>query len=416
MKEKEIKKEVKLLAKQKEFEQIYQQYGPTYFRKYVSHKYKKEDIRKLTREGKYLDIYEKYGKKELDYLFIYCKDIENEVGRKRSLPMKTVYKTKGWLKSLSIYCLVALISMTTPKEIMTVVNSQKYAKEIEEYTNKIKEYSKKFNIHTQSDLEIIMRTIKDMHETIRGYGDPEIDAIGFFGMDVMDENGIGVCKNMAGNIADKLNEIYPKYNARTITLYQKVEQFEQADIGETDRTLESKNNKGNQEENSSVDKIRENIGKIFGNHVMVLADIKKDNVTLVIDPTNIALGVLIDGKIIMFNETQLSEAIYDKKIIGTIQDNGIRGIVECVIDPIKSHREPTLSMKELEEKYGLEAQNKMLKQIEKADEENKEKRTDGKTFRQDYKVDKGVNYNFDTNTITIESNEEKEDDENQRGH
>lgn len=73
-------------------------------------------------------------------------------------------------------------------------------------------------------------------------------------------------------------------------------------------------------------------------------------------------------------------------------------------------------MKELEEKYGIEAQNKMLKQIERADEQNKEKRTDGKTFRQDYKVDKGVNYNFDTNTVTIESNEEKEDDENQRGH
>lgn len=41
MKEKDIKKEVKLLAKQGYFDDIYQQYGPKYFRKYVSRSYRK---------------------------------------------------------------------------------------------------------------------------------------------------------------------------------------------------------------------------------------------------------------------------------------------------------------------------------------------------------------------------------------
>lgn len=56
MHEKEIKKEVKLLAKQGQFEQIYHEYGVRYFRKYVSRNYKKRDLRKLEDEGKYLYI------------------------------------------------------------------------------------------------------------------------------------------------------------------------------------------------------------------------------------------------------------------------------------------------------------------------------------------------------------------------
>lgn len=78
--------------------------------------------------------------------------------------------------------------------------------------------------------------------------------------------------------------------------------------------------------------------------------------------------------------------------------------------------ESPLSMEELEEKYGLEAQNKMLEKIERENQESKEKKKVAKAFRQDYKIDKGVTYHFDTNTVTIEQNEEKEENENQKGH
>lgn len=86
MKEKDIKKQVKLLAKQKKFEQIYQEYGPYYFRMYVSSKYRKADIKKLEKEGKYLAIHEKYGEGWVNYVQAYQKDIENELGRKSTLP------------------------------------------------------------------------------------------------------------------------------------------------------------------------------------------------------------------------------------------------------------------------------------------------------------------------------------------
>ena len=66
MKEKDIKKEVKLLAKQGYFDDIYQQFGLKYFRNYVSRNYKRKDIRKLEKEGKYFDILpEKLKFKEL---------------------------------------------------------------------------------------------------------------------------------------------------------------------------------------------------------------------------------------------------------------------------------------------------------------------------------------------------------------
>lgn len=106
--------------------------------------------------------------------------------------------------------------MSVVNDVRKLYDSQKYSKEIHEYKQKIKEYCKMFNIHTQSDMEIVMRVIKNMHETILGYGEPKIDAIGYQGMDVMDEDGMGKCRNMAVNVADKLNEIYPEYNAMEI--------------------------------------------------------------------------------------------------------------------------------------------------------------------------------------------------------
>ncbi len=513
MKEKEIKKEVKTLAKQKEFEQIYQQYGPQYFRKYVSRKFRKEDLKKLKREGKYLDIYERYGEKVLDYLYIYCKDIENEVGKKRSIPMKIIYECIDWLKSIVILNSVVALGFAEIYETNKMINSQKYAEEIEEYKDKVKEYSKKFDIHRQSDMKIIMRMIKDMHETIRGYGKPKIDALGYRGMDVIDEEGIGVCRNMAPSIVDKLNAVNPEYNARIVSLYEKTEGLEEAKIehnlidgnvrtnikgnikriyideriltciinteeyykqidydnngnitrqimanqenqtstfyknnGDIDfvtiikegykttkyydeKGKEIKNKKERTDENniflrentlqSNLDeqvRVQEIQEVIWGNHVVVAVDIKKDNVTLIIDPTNSALGFFKDGEIRMFNEKQQNEAIYDKRFFGNIKEGGIKAVLEYPIDYIKSFKEPNLSMEELEEKYGLEAQNKMLEEIEREDEkENQEKRKDVKTFKQDYKIDKGITYNFDTNTVTM-TPEARQKEEETRGY
>lgn len=570
MKEKDIKKQVKLLAKQKKFEQIYYEYGPEYFRKYVSYKYKDQDIEKLMQEGKYLDIYVKYGE---TYRETYKKDIENELGRKSTLLERTFNKNfitqmmnllRASIRGMAMGASVSILSSSVFTDIREVMNSQKYAKEINEYENEIKEYSKKFDSNRQSDMEIIMRVMKDMHETIRGYGNPKIDAAGYRGMDVMNEDGIGVCRNMAENVVDKLNEINPKYNARIVTLYMKAADFTEANIekntisentrtningnvksiyvdeilkqtiinqGDTEITYEYKDGnvskktikkpkeeeevlydeKGNVLEDkktitevyekSEIEKIfingrldtekennenyyisktyddmgkirfktiadkeserttfysnneqasyttivkdgykttiyydelgkevsktkeetdqtniflqlkaieedfeelreRENIKTQIANHAIVAMDIKSDGVTLLIDPTNLGLGVYQDGKIIMFNEQQPGSAIYDRSLIGDSSYKGIDGLLEYPVDYVKSFIEPALSMDELEEKYGLEAQNKMLEKIESEDKKN--------TFKEDLKIDTGITYDFNTNVVSIDNNEKEQ--------
>ncbi len=571
MKEKEIKKQVKLLAKQKKFEQIYLEYGPKYFRKYVSRKYKKEDIAKLEEEGKFLDIYTKYGKDYWEYVWV--SDAEKELGRK--LTWKELFFHKNFIvevgkpiKRIVITLIASLsaISLLSPpieQEKEEAKNAKKYAKEIGEYEKAIKEYAKKFDIHSQSDMEIIMRIMKDMHETIQGYGEPKLDINGYLGIDVMDKDGIGVCRNMAANMVDKLNAINPEYNARFVTLWDyggdlqtanielnriqengtrinikgnvqktysdeelqeetiteenktityqyeegKIErkiiaeenQSEEISYDENGKVLEhettiTKQQEGNEIQKNYVDGklIRENkktsdyytsklydeTGKVkietladkesevttfyrngklnfkeivkdgekttiyydengkeekreieetdgsnifleleeteklvekigedakkqqkeeLINHAIVAMDIPKEKLTLLIDPTNPSIGIYKNGKIEMFNETKPEEAIRDRNIEGDTWFEGIEGLVDYPMDYVKSFIEPTLSEKELEEKYGLEAQNKMLEKIEKEDKKN--------TFKQGLKIDKGITYDFDTNTVTIDEAE-----------
>ncbi len=433
----------------------------------------------------------------------------------------------------------------------------------------LKEYAKAFDINSQSDMEIIMRTMNDMHKTIKGYGEPKINAKGYLGMDMMGEEGIGVCRNMAAYTADKYNEINPLYNARIVTVYMeegdlipnniehnaiegnqrinikqgiakvydneklqekiiqegnKIIIFNYAEDGNiTKKQIEEENQKeitwysdgeefayekiitetkGNEKKEKIYDKEgnlteenkknkmfytaigydktgqvtsrkvadrdsertifyydgkiekrtllkngtlttiyydeegkeqkrekensllsnsflikekMENINRekitakeivqrfLMINHALVAIDIEKDNVTLLIDPTNLCLGVYKDGKIIIFNEQSKEEICY-KSFIGDGILTGIKGLEEYPVDYIKSFREPTLSMEELEEKYGLEAQNKMLEQIEKQDNQ--------KTFKEELKIDKGITYNFDTNVVTID-NKERQPNEKQ---
>lgn len=363
-------------------------------------------------------------------------------------------------------------------------------------------------------MEIIMRVMKGMHERIRGYGEPEIDAVGYEGMDVMKENGIGVCRNMAENAADEFNEINPEYNARVVALYTNEGEAEGANIEhneiidedsrinfdgnvtkryykgrlfekeieegnrsiqyeydeegnveksiveteenenyykricyndkgektsetivdkESDRTTYYENGKVEEkiivkdghketikynEEGQEESREEEKTGdtntflalkkseKELGRHAMVAIDIESDNATVLVDVTKLMLGVYKDGKIIMFNENKPNEAVYDRDYKLESSNYGVHKIFEYPIDYIKSFREPTLTMEELKEKYGLEAQNKMLEEIER--EDNKERNQN--RFKEDLKIDMGITYNYNTNTVTIDNTQRKQSD------
>ena len=413
-----------------------------------------------------------------------------------------------------------------------------------------------------------MRIMKDMHETIQGYGQPKLDINGYLGMDVMYKDGIGMCGNMAANMVDKLNAINPEYNARFVTLWeyggyletanieqnairgdgtrinvkgnvQKIyvnEELQEETITEEDKTIIYEYDEGkthrkriitekqrketfydengnvkketitfiekqgdnekrtiytngkltrkskltkdyyysvdydengmikeeqrsdkesdvttsyidgellnkdiikgekkttifydeNEKEESRITRkvvdvfntfetlqkaesprelsseqlkkeAREEQKEYIVNHAIVAMDIPKEKLTLLIDPTNPSIGIYKNGKIEMFNETKPKEVIRDRHIMGDAYNKGFEGIIDYPIDYVKSFIEPTLSKEELEEKYGLEAQNKMLEKIEKEDKKN--------TFKQGLKIDKGITYDFDTNTVTIDEAE-----------
>ena len=83
---------------------------------------------------------------------------------------------------------------------------------------------------------------------------------------------------------------------------------------------------------------------------------------MVVDPTNPALGVYKDGKIHM-SFTKTGEGI-EESILGQIilfPEN----IIEVNGAIIKSLITPDLSLEELEQLYGLEAQNKALEELKK---------------------------------------------------
>jgi hypothetical protein len=580
-----IKMEVKKLAKKKQYDEIFYRYGPKYFRKYVSEDYKVEDINKLKEEGRYREIYDKYGQMHI------------EKSKKHS-------KWKFYI-GLSLYAFtITRISEPLKRDIGAIKNSYKYEEQIEEYEREIEEYAKEFNIEEQSDLEIIMKCMYDLQNNIQGYGTPKLDIVGYGGLDVAGENGIGVCRNFAPNIVDKLNKININYNARSVLLLQdsgsvmynninktsfdeeyttkwlgngKYEMYKEDKLirtlenregisintyykddgtikkyidSENQRTLETYDIEGNikekgifigneetkiiytregqvehktkivtenkdgveymreyendvmivyQEETKDnfkwkqyhnghvIKKIMANAdkqetyyydqidGKLksivilkdgyettieygdnleelsnekvksnnvnyyisrketeennkkmeedrqrekmlqeqelnelkekgMGNHEIVAVDIEEDNITLLIDPTNLSLGIYKEGKIIMFNEMKPEEAIYLRASVSAEASfGGIEKFLQYPIDYIKSFNEPTISMEEIEEKYGLDAQNRIIEKIEQ--QENK------KTLRQQLRIDDNTTYDFDDNKVTIIKEAEQENDD-----
>lgn len=459
--EKRIKKEVKKLAKEKKYNEIYEQYGTKWFRKYVSHQYKKEDIKKLEKEGKFFDIYHRYGEEELDYSEIYKRDIEMETGKKPNLFQRIKeYRRKGIeffkiaLLTLGFDSTILIGYTATSSDIEKFNNGITYKKEIKEYDEKIEKYANEVKEMNLNDIEIIMKVTNDMWENIYAYGNPQMDVHGYLCLD-MQEDGIGVCRNMADDIANKLNKINPDYNARFISGYfdysnlepntiqsriiepgqylkvdkgnKKVIYFngkkreeiingenktfkisynQNEDIDYVIITSEEKireihynNNKINytididiksrekelsiyNEDGKVIDRINKeyneesvntennNIGDIIknsikGNHAVVAIDIKEDNVTLILDPNNKAIGYYDNGKIIMFNERNKEEGKFKRTFFTDIVFNGLESIISYPTDYATSFFNTDLTYEELEEKYGVEAQNRTLKELEK---------------------------------------------------
>ncbi|HHW69260.1 MAG TPA: hypothetical protein GX747_02880, partial [Tenericutes bacterium] len=307
------------------------------------------------------EIHEKYSIKIYNkYLMeMRKKDIYYETGNKTKVIKETIkYRLcknifPSALKAgiLSIGIITASVPIMRTNIIKE--NAITYMDDIDEYNNNIQKYASEINKMELSDLEVIMKVMSDMWNSIKGYGTPEKDIGGYYRLDLMDENGYGVCRNMADDITAKLNAINPNYNARNLIVYLYDNEWTFSNI---DRVF----NNNEQEVISNTSDEGFDTTKIWGNHMVTAIDIKDENITLIIDPTNVSLGILKNGKIHMFS-TKDGKGLKIKPIGMSLL--GIKGVKDHASLIIDSYLSSNTSIEELKEKYGLDAQNNALKYL-----------------------------------------------------
>ncbi len=380
--DKKTKKDVKRLIKERNFDEIFEKYGGTCYRNYVPTWYSYEEIKKLKKEKRYEDIYIKYGYNE--YRKILEKAKYDEIKEYKGILKASLYKIKCILKHIGINITLfftgfVAFSAGTAEEIIKI-NSIQYADEIEEYDKRIKNYAEKIRKMNLTKLQILMKVTEDMWNNIEGYKTPSKDVFGFFELDLATQEGYGVCRNFVADVARKLNEINPSFNARTINVYIADGNIKKANINENKKqrpvkkipkenkeTEKKESNPKNVEKNRNntqefLNKIYEDVtDNIIGNHMVTLVDIPEDKITLVLDPTNPSISIYQNGKIILLNPG--SSTMDGKEYSTAIYHGGIDGIIDSSKGFLDSFKKSKLNYEELVDKYGLEAQNRALKQI-----------------------------------------------------
>lgn len=359
----EIRAQIKELKAKGEYDEIYSQYGRTAYSLYVPRKYKKQDLKKLKKEGKYEDIYNKYGESEYNKLLTSAmyKEIKAEKGWLSAIAWRGKEYATNLLKQTGLFTLIASTTLSGALAFSTEAsireNAETYKTDIQSYQEHIEDYTNKVRAANLDDVHTIMEVMDNMWESIQGYKNPEKNISGFLELDLANEDGFGVCRNMSSDVAQKLKKL--GYNARTLTVYMEDGKYKPADINR--KILEIPEELSQEGENNTLN----DFTKYTGNHMILLVDIPEDNIILAIDPTNAGLGIYKDGQISMFNSgkedgltispRQYSEAVFI--------EGGVQGPIDVMADYMKSFNKPNLTDEELEAKYGLEAQNKALAEV-----------------------------------------------------
>lgn len=393
---KERRTHLKALKKAKKYDEIYCYYGKNIYKALTPSKVKKTEIKKLLKEGKYEDIYQKYGYTEYvkHMPTIYARDVYLETGSKTR---STFEKIKYWSfhKFFPMFLSIATLVPTTSATTLTYLSGQTikenetaYEEQLLEYDEKISEYANEIKKLELTDFQVIMKVMSDMWDNIKGYGSPEKDIYGFYRLDFLEDNKTGVCRHMADDVAAKLNMINPDYNAKLLYVYMDSDQeyhfsnIERNVVQETDTIVTDSSSQ--EEENSSLsNSIIDVATSALGNHVVVALNIPGYEETFILDPTNPSLGVFKDGKLHMFS-TKSGEGLTDRPLTSLVFFKS--SPIDIISDYIDSFKESDKSLEELQELFGVDAQNKALEEIAKivAASQTKSK---SKSFDDLYKLD-----------------------------
>lgn len=364
------KQDLRKLMEEKRYGLIYSKYGKfdLFFIKNLR-RYKKEDINKLLKEGKYQDIYNKYGEKEYNKYVVkaYETDVLNETN---DLTKMKLYKTKLVVTENSKKILKEVINLAATLQVSITIalgsigydyyqqkktNEDTLSFELLMYNQQNEEYANEINDLNLDDLQIIMKVMNDIWSNMEGYGNPPKNALGLPRLDLAKPGGIGVCRNIADDFTAKMNAINPEYNARNLIVYLDDNYYTSSGMS----SIKRKNAKSSSSSNVETE---ENItGKIFGNYMVTLIDIDKDNITLVVDSTNPTIGYLDNGKIYMLSmkDHKGLNYCYVGELSCSIED--VPSINRSLIKSFQNED----SKDNLIEKYGVDAQNEALEYIQK---------------------------------------------------
>ena len=363
-------KDIIQLMKEKKYDEIYQKYGRETYLRVVSNKHQIRDIDKLMDEGRFFELYEKYGEKIYrDYLREMKKvDVENELGIKFKFNNYLFFENMTQnLKIIRNQAAKVMLGLTIVSGGFSTMissqydqvienNSKVYQSEIKDYDEEIKTYAEHINSMNLSDLEIIMKVMNDMWNSIDGYKTPDMyDAIGYPRL-ALYMDGYGVCRNMADDFTARMNAINPNYEACNLNVYLK-----EAEINNIRRTTLVNYNTiaDNSEQEENIDYKSEIISNLTGNHMVSCVKLKEDDVLLIVDPTNPSIGVLKNGNIYMLSN-QVMFGI-DVKSVGNLmlgsdtRKNYLKKVTESFFT--------NGNLDTLKEKYGITSQNETLEEI-----------------------------------------------------
>lgn len=363
-------KDIIQLMKEKKYDEIYQKYGRETYLRVVSNKHQIRDIDKLMDEGRFFELYEKYGEKIYrDYLREMKKvDVENELGIKFKFNNYLFFENMTQnLKIIRNQAAKVMLGLTIVSGGFSTMissqydqvienNSKVYQSEIKDYDEEIKTYAEHINSMNLSDLEIIMKVMNDMWNSIDGYKIPDMyDAIGYPRL-ALYMDGYGVCRNMADDFTARMNAINPNYEACNLNVYLK-----EAEINNIRRTTLVNYNSiaDNSEQEENIDYKSEIISNLTGNHMVSCVKLKEDDVLLIVDPTNPSIGVLKNGEITMLSN-QMMKGIKIKPVGNLMLGSDNR---KEYLKKLTESLFTACDINTLKEKYGITSQNETLEEI-----------------------------------------------------
>lgn len=388
--DKETKEQIKRLKKDKQYDEIYYKFGSKEYVKNTPKKIQKKETKKLFKEGKYIDIYNKYGDEQYNKILV--KAMYREIKDNTNMLKAVLWRIKeNMIAGAKNAIIIATGVLTIGPPTVAVMgaeyikdekekNSVIYEEEIKEYNEKINKYAEEVKSMNLNDVQTYMKVMDDMWGSIKGYGIPKKNIMGYPELDLATEDGYGVCRNMASDIAKKLNAINPEYNARTMVVQMDENgNYTIADIKRNSVEItENTEEKSEEEKEEQQDSEEMPFGSMFGNHLVTLVDSTEDNLIIVLDPTNPGIGIYKDGEIIMFNSDKQNGVNFEprKFVSSFITKGGLENISDVIRDYVQSFEKSNLTSDKIEEKYGLEAQNKNLEYIRQAKKDAREEFVD----------------------------------------